>query len=48
MERDNAVRFSEIETEWPGDSESPIKSILKFYGLTTIGQLGPEYIGHYR
>ena len=30
MERDKAARFSEIETEGPGDSESPIKSILKF------------------
>ena len=37
-ERHNAARFSEIETDGPGDSESPIKSILKFYGLTTIGQ----------
>ena len=47
-ERDNAARFSEIETDGPGDSESPIKSILKFYGLTTIGQLGREYNEHYR
>ena len=47
-EGDNAARFSEIETDGPGDSESPIKSILTFYGLTTIGQLGREYNGHYR
>ena len=47
-ERDNAARFSEIETDGPGDSESPIKSILTLYGLTTIGQLGREYNGHYR
>ena len=46
-ERDNAARYSEIETDGPGDSESPIKSILKFYGLTTIGQSGREYNGHY-
>ena len=32
----NAARFSEIETEVPGDSESLIKSIFDFYGLIII------------
>ena len=45
MVKVNAVRFSGME---PGDSESTIKYILKFYGLIIIGQLGEDYIGHYR